>query len=360
MRLVPPLPISALLLVVLFPACNGPTGPEDPPEPPDTTAINEDIVQVADCCINGRSAYYIMGDWTGDRIYATKFPRVFQLNDSLQSVRDSRPFVFDGDGRPINYMELSEDGTRLLIVGSFYADVSVGSLHEYDVQNGGRPIPSEVPVLRDSSYAVSSAVYLPGSEGEKVVYYSYGSMPESNENGPTPGYYLLDTTTGEDSLLVEHASPAGTEEIFNGFDVSPDGQTLLYPLQYTNIGRFKPPNVLAYDMETGTRDTLEVEFESQFVWLRYGSEGQQVLYGTYPFGALGYTDSGRSDRIGIIELSTMEKRVLETDPAPEAPSLDLFPRWSPSGRHIVYSSAPVAMPRGAIDNNSLYVLKNVN
>jgi hypothetical protein len=85
-----------------------------------------------------------------------------------------------------------------------------------------------------------------------------------------------------------------------------------------------------------------------------------VAYGTYPFGALGSTDSGRSDRIGVIDLSTLEKQVLDTGTHREGPSLDLFPRWSPSGHHLVYGSAPVAADRGAIGDYSLYVLKNVN
>lgn len=352
MQYLAPTLLTGLLLGLFVSGCSSPTEPDDPPE------INEDIVEVTDSC-DGGNAQFIMGDWTGKRIYATKSVTAFSLNDSLRSVQCRELFEWEGDGRPINYLELSEDGTRLLVVRGFTADVSVGSLHEYDLQSGGQPKPSELPTLRDSTHAVSSAIYLPGSGGEKVVYYSYGTIPEWNEDGPTPGYHLLDTTTGEDSLLLKHRSPAGTEEAINGFDISPDGQTLLYPLQYTNIGRFKPPKVLAYDLPTGTRDTLDVNFESQFVWLRYGPEGRQVAYGTYPFGAFD-TDNGRDDRIGIIDLATMEKRELNTRTHPEeAQSMDLFPRWSPSGRHLVYGSAPVAN-RGTIGNYSLYVLKNVN
>ena len=50
---------------------------------------------------------------------------------------------------------------------------------------------------------------------------------------------------------------------------------------------------------------------------------------------------------------------MDTRTYEEGPSLDLFPRWSPSGRHLVYGSAPVA-ERGTIGNYSLYVLRNVN
>lgn len=345
MRSLAPALLAGLLLILFASGCSSPTEPGDPP---DTTEINENIVEVGD-------EEYHMGAWpqpTG--LYATEPFDQFRVGPGPEFEKE-KTLIPSGTPAPL-FIEAGPDGNKLLYVltplrsrPGFW-----GPLFEFDSQTG------EKRLLRDSTHAVSSAVYLPGSGGEKIVYYSYGSIPESNENGPTPGYYLLDTSTGEDSLLLEHRSPAGPEEIFNGFDVSPDGQTLLYPLQYTNIGRFRPPTVLAYDLRAGTHDTLDVGFESQFVWLRYGPEGRQVAYGTYPFGALGSTDSGRSDRIGVIDLSTLEKQVLDTGTHREGPSLDLFPRWSPSGHHLVYGSAPVAADRGAIGDYSLYVLKNVN
>lgn len=355
----PLLRISILVLlttgIVLGLATTGCSNPSEPEKP---SPINEDIVQVADCCTE-RNAQFIMGDWINNKIYTTKFPHIFELDDSLYSKREEQIFEFDGDGRPINYLELSRDGTHLLVVRSFYVDASVGSLHEHDLQSGERPKPSELPVLRDSSYAVGSAVYLPGSDGKKVVYYSYGSIPEGTNTGPTPGYYLLDTETGTDRLLIEHTSPAGFEEIFNGFDVSPDGRTLLYPINYDNFRESRSPQVARYDLTTGVRDTLDWAFRPQLLWLRYSPDGDQLLYNIYQEDAFSVS-SGRVDSVGVISLSTGMRRSLETTTNSEGESIDLFPRWSPDGRHIVYGSGPVARESGAVGNFSLYVLKNVN
>jgi hypothetical protein len=352
---IPALLIAGLLFALAATGCSSPTEPGDPP---DTSGINEDIVKVSTACEEG-NAQFIMGDWTDRQIYATKSVTVFGLNDSLRSDRCTELFEWEGDGRPINYIELNETGTRLLVVRSFPADVSIGSLHEYNLQSEGKPKPSELPVLRDSTYAVSSAVYLPGSNGEKVIYYSYGSVPELDNDGPTPGYYLLNTDTGKDSLLVEHRSPAGPEEIFNGFDVRPDGQTLLYPINYDNVRESRSPTVVRYDLKTATPDTLSWRFRPQFLWLRYSPSGSQLLYGIYQEEAF-RSSSGRVDSIGVIDLPTGARRSLNTRTHPEEEeSMDLFPRWGPSGQHVVYGSAPVE-DRGAVGPFSLYVLKNVN
>jgi Tol biopolymer transport system component len=238
---------------------------------------------------------------------------------------------------------------------SEYGSTSAGALYEMDLEAGERRL------LRDSTYAVSSAVYLPGSGGEKIVYYSYGPLSElGNDDGPVPGYYLLDTETGEDSLLLEHRSPAGLEETVNGFDISPDGQTLLYPLQYDNIQETRSPKVVRYNLTSSAADTLDWEFDQQLLWLRYDPDGRQLLYGNYPEDALSSTIVGRP-QIGIIDLQDGARRTLDTRTNPEeGGSMDVFPRWSSSGRQIVYGSAPVAKPSGAIGNYSLYVLKNVN
>jgi Tol biopolymer transport system component len=207
---------------------------------------------------------------------------------------------------------------------------------------------------------VSSAVYLPGSDGEKVVYYSYGSIPEGVEDGPTPGYYLLNIETGEDSLLLEHRSPAGLEEIVNGFDVSPDGRALLYPINYDNFRGSRPPKVVRYDLNTATPDTLSWHFRPQLLWLRYSPSGSRLLYGIYDESSLN-TGSGRTDSIGVIDLATGSRRSLNTQTHPEEEeSMDLFPRWAPSGQSVIYGSAPVDGERGAVGHFSLYVLRDVN
>lgn len=340
-------PFAILLLVILGPGCSSPTEPGDPP---DTTSINEDIVQIFDATSRGRNRNYVMGAWPqGEMIYATAPLSRLQVNDNLDLVGDS-VFVWEG---PRLYVEANREGTRLLYVRSEFLDASVGTLYELDLATG------EKRALRDSTHAISSAVYLPGSGGEKVVYYSYGSLSELGNNGPTPGYYLLDTATDEDSLIVEHRSPAGPEEIVNGFDLSPNGQTLLYPINYDNIRGSRSPEVVRYDLSGATRDTLGWNFRPQLLWLRYSPSGSQLLYGIYQEEAF-RSSSGRVDSIGVIDLPTGARRSLNTRTHPEEEeSMDLFPRWGPSGQHVVYGSAPVE-DRGAVGPFSLYVLKGVN
>ncbi|PEN06799.1 hypothetical protein CRI93_09175 [Longimonas halophila] len=321
--------------------CKNSIEPEKPP------AINEAIVQIGE-------EHYQMGVWTQPtEIYATEPLDRLRLDNNLTAKKDTT-LIPSGTPAPI-FIEKSEDGKKLLFIETplesrpgFW-----GPLYEIDTQTG------EKRRLRDSNHVVSSAVYLPGSSGKKVVYYSYGSIPEGIEDGPIPGYYLLDTETGTDSLLVEHASPAGLEEIFNGFDVSPDGRTLLYPINYDNIGGARSPKVATYDLPTGIRDTLSWSFRPQLLWMRYGPSGDQLLYNIYQEDALSIS-SGRVDSIGVIDLDTEARRTLRTTTNPEGESIDLFPRWSPDGQHIVYGSGPVAGASGAVGNFSLHVLKNVN
>lgn len=342
---IPILLTTGVFLVVGALGCNGPTGPDKPPE------INEDIVKIFDALSRGRSRRYVMASWPRrEMIYATLPLSRLQVDESLELVGDS---VFVWEGLHL-YVEANREGTRLLYVLSEYGDASAGSLYEMDLKTG------EKRLLRDSTYAVSSAVYLPGSGGEKVVYYSYGSLPELENDGPTAGYYLLDPETGQDSLLFEHRSPAGLKEIFNGFDVSPNGQTLLYPINYDHLRAPDVPQAVAYELDGATPDTLDWTFGQQFLWLRYSPNGTRVLYNIYQEAAF-HSSSGRLDSIGVIDLQTGARRALDTGTrSEEAQSLDLFPRWGPSGRHIVYGSAPVAGRSGAVGTFSLYVLKNVN
>lgn len=336
--------VVLLALTLMAAACDGGPGPVkvDP--------INPDIVLLSECCQNG---YFWMGVWTEDRIYATKPTRLFRINEELE-VTQTR-FLFERvlDGRPINFIALNKAGTRLLVVRSLHGVVSLGSLHEYNLEANRSLKNNELPVLRDSSYAISSAVYLSGSDASKIVYYSYGNADKDLK----AGYYLLDKDTGQDSLLFAHRSALGPAEVVNGFDISPDGTTLIYSLHY----EARPPQAVEYSLQTGARDTLDVDFDRQLLWLQYSPDGNQLLYSNYPVGAGGFSVPVHSE-VGIIDLASGEKRVLDVNTNPYGTSVQLAPMWSPNGRHILYGSAagPVEEPPGAKGPYYLYVLKNVN
>ena len=127
----------------------------------------------------------------------------------------------------------------------------------------------------------------------------------------------------------------------------------------------RPPQIVAYDPETQTADTLDVDFDGRQgrigLWLRYSPDGGQILYSNFPEGVYTHGVPGPSE-VGVIDLSSGAKRVLDVNTNPYGTSVPLAPTWSPNGRHIVYGSAagPVEEPPGAKGDFSLYVLKNVN
>jgi len=155
-----------------------------------------------------------------------------------------------------------------------------------------------------------------------------------------------------------HISEVGPSEVVNGFDVSPDGRKLLFPVNYST----QTPKAIEFDLVSRTFDTINVDFTRQMLWLRYNPVmSNQILYGNYPRGSGGYSVSDDSE-IGVIEPDNSTKRVLDVNTNPGWLSVSLFPNWSSDGKHIVYGSAkgPAAEPPGAIGRFSLYVLKNVN
>lgn len=345
-----PLVLFLLLLVVgSATSCSeDPVGPE-----PD---INPDVVLLKDCCRDGSGANLWMGTWVGDLIYATKAVYLLRVDEDLGVVQDSLiESLRRSDGRPINFVRAGGVEPALLFVRSFFPDVSAGSLHAYD------PATSADRELLDSTRTVSSAAYVPrgpiGGPG-RVIYYSYGDL--ARYGGPalgsgTPGYYLYDAEDGTDALLVAHETALGPREVVNGFDVSPDGRVLLYPLHFEG----RTPLLVERDLITGDADTLDVSFERQLLWVRaHPTRSGTVLYGNYPEGAGGMAVVDFSE-VGVLDLGTGTRRVLDTNTESIGRSLDVFPTWSPDGRHVLYGSGPLDEERGERGRYSLYAFEGV-
>lgn len=107
----------------------------------------------------GHSRQYIMATWPRrETIYTTAPLSLLRVDDRLELVGDS---VFTWEGLRY-FVEADQEGTRLLYVLSEYRGASAGALYEMDLEVGERRL------LRDSTYAVSSAVYLPGSGGSSL------------------------------------------------------------------------------------------------------------------------------------------------------------------------------------------------
>ncbi len=324
--------VTAVILSFFLSRCDKTTQPRE---------IDPRIVLVKSCCVGIIGGDYRMGVWSGNTIYTIAPLRRLTLTPDFQVSEDSLLVLLG------NYQCLATNrsGTRLLLVASRYTDVSVGALIEMD------PGTQEVRPLRDSSWNISSAVYLPGDSS--CVYYSYGGGAPYR----APGYYYLSLTSNDDNLVMEHLSEIGPSEVTNGFDVRADGQKLLVPINYAA----QPPKIVEVDLLTHTLDTLHLDFDRQMLWLRYNPVCNQILFCNYARGSGGSTVWDDS-RIGVIDRATLSRRDLNVNPDALSISVSIFPNWSPSGKHIVYGSAvgPLVEPPGSKGPYSLYILKDVN
>ncbi len=341
-------------IIGLFSCSNGPTNTKQ-------GQINKNIVLLEDCCHrpdDTLAAGYAMAAWRNQSVFVGPLVKL-TLGDSLIIVKTNQIWKnidFFTDTRGVgSFLTSDAKGTKILLVKTSYGDISMGSLYEYDI--GVNNLFS----IKDSTYCISSAVYW-HNDDNKLVYYSYGS-----ERGCRPGlkagYYLYNKTTNKDSLLLAYESPAGPSEMLNGFDLSPDNTKLLVPLVQATPLTIHPPLVGIYHLQTQTMDTLKVHFDQSFdregLWLRYNSDGSRILYCNFPHGVFGYTTNDDS-QVGIIEMPSQTKRVLDVNTYTGGRSVQLAPTWGPNDQNIIYGSAPLAMPSGAKGKYSLYILKNVN
>lgn len=184
--------------------------------------------------------------------------------------------------------------------------------------------------------SVFSAKYMPQS----TRYIYFFSLGVGNTSKPMlPGYYLYDKETKKTELLFAHTNSVSgyNIEYVNGFDISPDGKKLLYPVVKYGYS----PQAMEYDLQTREHKLLEVEFEQrktvQCLWLRYNSKGDKILYSCYP--PYGSVDSTRNES-GVYDLVKKKKTILPLHTDNDLPiTINHFPVWSPDDKHIVYESS---------------------
>jgi len=348
--------IASFLTFALLLSCG--TEPDDNGD----NEINPNIVKIIDCCIREDEKFvsgdFFMGQISSDELIATGPISTFKIDSNFQIVSQEEIWrdIIENFDDPFGtgfYFTVNNSQDKILFVKSLFSNASVGSVFEYD------PSSKILSQLRDSTYNISTAVYWNGDDS-RLIYYSYG-----NDDGLEAGYYLHNKATDTDSLLIAHRSPMGPSEMLNGFDLSPDNRKLLIPDVRATPSEVLSPQIVEYDLHTQQADTFDVAFDLSFVriglWLRYSPDGTRILYSNFPFGSFTETTNDDSE-LGIIELATREKRVLDvnTNPAGSRRSVQLAPTWSPDGQHILYGSAPLVMPSGIKGTYSLYLLKNVD
>lgn len=310
----------------------------------DPPGINEHIVLIEPKCPpNDRCGNFIMGVWYDDYVLTSQPNYRLKVDANFKVTEDTLIYEYED---VFTYISINKLSTKAL--GGkrrTYSYIYSCSLSEINLQD------FSYRLLRDSSHNISSAVYL--NDDTKCIYHSYGNTLTNK----LPGFYYYDIASNKDSLLLPYISEVGPYEILNGFDVSPDNQYLLFPVHYWN----NEPKIVKYDLQTKKFDTLKLKFDRQLLWLRFNNTGSKFVYSNYPVGAWGST-VGTDSEIGIVEVNSLTKRVLDVNTNKGWKSVNTFPSWSPDNKHIVYSSAkgPAYEPPGAKGLYRLFILKNVN
>lgn len=325
-------------------SCNKPDEKCEGCDPnPCNTTINKNIIPLAVEDYYGRTNIS-SAIWLSNNIIYNPHPLQFRILDKeLKVINDSIISFEEG----AYFIETSPSENKILYVQTRYGDVSEGALREYNIQTGN------ITEFFDSTYNISSAVYY--RNDDSIIYYTYGKPFYNN-----PGYFLYNRSTGESTKILEYlAQLEGPEaEMVNGFDIHPTKNILLIPA----VRRAKSPLIIQYNMYTHVMDTLDIDFDFSFnricLWLRYNKVGDKVLYSCYPENA-GTSTTNDDSEIGIINLNTMEKTILNVNTSEGCRSVNVFPNWSPDEKHILYGSGRLNFDGGR-EKYHLYILKNVN
>jgi hypothetical protein len=282
--------------------------------------------------------------WIGNKLYAGPPLAVLNLAKNAKLPTTGSVLV---DSNAV-FVSANPRTNKLLFVASKYAQVSLGSLYEYDINQKS---------LRclDSSGMVSSALYSP--DDEDVYLYSYGSYDQTNNPAPMDaGYYRVELSSGKRQLVQAWISEIGPSEGVNGFDIHPNGKQLLIPLIFKN----RAPLITTTSLESGDCDTLPIAFSEKRIclWLRYDSVGSRILYSNFPPNVVSYGTTNVPSEVGIIHTIDHRKEVIPIVPESSTPWVSLFPAWSSDGRYISFAASPIATePPGDVSQYRLCVLK---
>ncbi len=333
----------ACLALTIFVSCRDGGIPRNP--------INPNVKLLKSYFSDNPRGNFRIGVWSNNDVYCLAPLRKLTVGSEFKVIKDEliRDFRYSLEPIPgygyryVHFLAINKKGTKILMVMSLYGDISLGDLVEMDLQS------HSIRVLRDSTYNVSSALYWQGDS--TCIYYSFGNFTR----GTSPGYYAYNLRSGEDNNIILFNSPGETNEVIEGFDISPDGTKLLFPLNYARYPTLDEFNLVDHSIRI-----LDLKFDHIFLWARYSPDGKRILYSNYSAG-VGGSSTASGTEVGIVDMETMTKSVLDVNTNEYGSSVNVFPSWSPDGRAIIFGSAqgPEPTPSGAISPYSLYVLRNV-
>lgn len=329
----------------------------------DTQGDEDDILIRAAYVQDQPSRLHSDLDWTTDGLYTSGLPAIlrYDLGPDLRPVSDATLFEWPpATGYAgLTSVSVSADGQAAAAVRGEWGDAIAGALVLVDLGAG------TVRELRDSTWNVADARFLetgPLGRPGRVLFYAFGRHPRTGGD-VRAGYYVLDPSTGRDSLVLAATSSAGIEAGFHRFDVSPDGRLLVGP-DYRGDVRIgltvadlsaTPVAGRAVGVQTALGD------RARSLTVRFRPDGRALAYVANVFARYPEFLAERSD-IGTVEVGAEDAaewvatpRV--TRPYGDDPFVARTVGFSPDGRSIAYAAASVRTsgPAYAPQASSLFV-----
>jgi Tol biopolymer transport system component len=342
MRRIPLFIGSICLLFLISLSChNNPTGPvQRLPINPNIKRITFDG-DLSIALVLHSNDYFPVFDKTGGYAYYIRFTQAPNQYNGIWKVdtsgREDAYQARQSDSEKVpgifSYLEISHDGQWLVAVeGS--SILQAGELVLFDTYSFTEHDISDSIML----YAFS-AVFTP--DNEHIIFMGTDNPP----TGKNLGFYLYDMQTGKDSLIggFDSAQPYG-------YDVSPDGKSLIYGIYGYNNGHHIGYRI--FDLQTGTIDSSSTIYGE---WFRYSPDGSRVLFSdnSEPF-------YGPSDTVGVITLATKQVTVLNVNADGDPINFNYTPylNWMRDGRGIIYCQAPLMYDGGYQEISDLYILRS--